>query len=570
MFSRHANEFGIRRRHEVPSSRKGDARGSGVESLDRDTEQTCPVFEAIGVDVRYGGVIRALEHVTLRVEAGQIVVLVGRNGGGKSTLLRAISGLLPYYGGSLTAGSLNFLGQPLDGCNAADRVGMGIAQVMEGRRIFVDLSVGENLRLGAFSKRHDKAFCATALDRVFTLFPVLAARRNDVAGYLSGGEQQMLAIGRAMLSDPKLLLLDEPTLGLAPLAVDKIADALRTINASGTPVLLVEQNAGMALELADVVYALDTGSVVELENSGSLAELGKIYMGSQTADRSPEQSEPASARPMDRLRTDVVPVLQVRDLSLTFGGVSALTDVSFDVHAGETLAIIGPNGAGKSSLLNCVTGSYKPVQGTVQFRGRHLVGMAPNQITSLGLGRSFQNLGVVGSMTVLQNIMLGRHSHIQGGFLSTSIGLPGTRRSEQSALEWSTTLLENLGLFDRRNEAVALLPYGLQKLVDLGRALALAPSILILDEPIAGMSQEERQEILELLRGLRTVVDNEDLAIVLVEHDMDFVMSLADRVVVMDFGRKIAQGTPSSIRENQDVIRAYLGSASPGGDGAGR
>jgi branched-chain amino acid transport system ATP-binding protein len=335
-------------------------------------------------------------------------------------------------------------------------------------------------------------------------------------------------------------------------------------------VLLVEQNAGMALELADMVYALDTGSVVELEESGSLAELGKIYMGSRTADRSPGPSGPASVKPTERLRTDVDPVLQVRDLSLTFGGVSALTDISFDVHAGETLAIIGPNGAGKSSLLNCITGSYRPIQGTVEFRGRHLVGMAPNQITSLGLGRSFQNLGVVGSMTVLQNIMLGRHSHIQGGFLSTSIGLPAARRSEQSALEWSKTLLENLGLFDRRNEPVALLPYGLQKLVDLGRALALAPSILILDEPIAGMSQEERQEILELLRGLRAVVDNQDLAMVLVEHDMDFVMSLADRVLVMDFGRKIAQGTPSSIRGNQDVIKAYLGSASPGADGVGR
>jgi branched-chain amino acid transport system ATP-binding protein len=233
------------------------------------------------VEVVYSDVIVGLRGVSLSVPDGAIVALLGANGAGKTTALRAISGLLDVHRGELRKGSITLDGERIDGLEASAIVRRGVTQVLEGRRIFVELTVEENLRAGAFSRR-DGASVRRSHDRVMELFPVLRERRSSIAGYLSGGEQQMLAIGRALMADPKLLLLDEPSLGLAPMLVRQIRDIIVDINAQGTAVLLVEQNAAMALSIASHGYVLETGRVVLDKEASVLAgddDVREFYLG---------------------------------------------------------------------------------------------------------------------------------------------------------------------------------------------------------------------------------------------------------------------------------------------------
>ena len=219
------------------------------------------MLEVANLEVVYNDVILVLRGLSLSVPDGDIVALLGSNGAGKTTTLRAVSGLLDIHDGKITKGSVTFDGQRIDGFNAASIVRLGLKQVMEGRRVFAEMTVDENLTAGSYMSRDRKAI-AEAHERVMTLFPRLAERRKQVSGYLSGGEQQMLAIGRALMTDPKLLILDEPSLGLAPLLVQQIRDIIVDINKQGVSVLLIEQNATMALSIATTGYIMETGKVV--------------------------------------------------------------------------------------------------------------------------------------------------------------------------------------------------------------------------------------------------------------------------------------------------------------------
>jgi branched-chain amino acid transport system ATP-binding protein len=248
-----------------------------------------PTLAVRNVDVVYGSAIHVLRGVSLEVPTGAVVALLGANGAGKTTLLRAVSGLLRFHRGQVTKGTVEFEGARIDGLDAAAIVRKGMAQVMEGRRIFAELTVDENLRAGAYSRR-DRRAVRTSYDRVLELFPVLADRRRSTAGYLSGGEQQMLAMGRALMAAPKLLVLDEPSLGLAPLIVQQIRDLIVEINQSGTSVLLVEQNATMALSIAHHGYVLETGVIVKDGPGSALladADIQEFYLGvGEAGDRS--------------------------------------------------------------------------------------------------------------------------------------------------------------------------------------------------------------------------------------------------------------------------------------------
>ncbi len=219
------------------------------------------MLEIANLEVVYNDVVLVLRGLSIEVRDGQIVALLGANGAGKTTTLRAITGLLDIHEGDITKGSITFEGEQVNGKDASTIVRLGIAQVMEGRRVFAEMSVDDNLRTGAVTNKNS-ANVKAAYDRVMGLFPVLAKRRKDSAGYLSGGEQQMLAIGRALMADPKLLILDEPSLGLAPMLVQQIRDIVVDINKQGTDVLLIEQNANMALSIADFGYIMETGKVV--------------------------------------------------------------------------------------------------------------------------------------------------------------------------------------------------------------------------------------------------------------------------------------------------------------------
>ncbi len=241
-----------------------------------------------GVEVFYGGAIQVLRGISIDVKVGQVVAILGANGAGKTTLLRSISGLLLYHNGRIASGTVNFAGADITGRDASANVRAGMAQVMEGRRIFSELTVDENLKAGSYTRK-DKAGIKASYDKVMTLFPRLAERHKQVAGYMSGGEQQMLAIGRALMANPRLLLLDEPSLGLAPLIVDQIFDIIRQINADGVSVLLVEQNAAKALNVADYAYVMETGRVGK-EGLGSTLladpEVKALYLGGESSTHS--------------------------------------------------------------------------------------------------------------------------------------------------------------------------------------------------------------------------------------------------------------------------------------------
>jgi branched-chain amino acid transport system ATP-binding protein len=251
-------------------------------------------------------------------------------------------------------------------------------------------------------------------------------------------------------------------------------------------------------------------------------------------------------------------LLSVDNINLRFGGVYALKDVSFDVKEGEIRSIIGPNGAGKSSMLNCINGVYTPSSGSITFKGHTFDHTGPRVMAQLGIARTFQNLALFKGMTVLENLMTGRNQKIKSNLFLQAIRVGAALSEEIAHRQVVEEIIDFLEIQAYRNSLVHQLPYGLQKRVDLGRALAMEPDLLLLDEPMAGMNMEEKQDMCRFILDIR---ENYGATIVLIEHDMGVVMDISDRVVVLDYGRKIGDGLPSEVRKNEDVIRAYLGNS---------
>lgn len=280
-------------------------------------------------------------------------------------------------------------------------------------------------------------------------------------------------------------------------------------------------------------------------------------------------SSVASTAPTVSIIPIVTPVLSVTGLSQNFGGLRALSDVDFDIYPQEIVALIGPNGAGKTTFFNCITGIYNPTEGTILAAPstptslfpngiplRKLNGLAPHLITEFGLARTFQNIRIFPSMTVLENVMVGRHCRTQAGILGAIFRDPASRKEEQDTVDRAYDLLKELALEHLWKEEARNLPYGAQRRLEIARALATDPFLVLLDEPAAGMNPQETTELKNLILGLR---ERFNLSVLLIEHDMNMVMSLSDRIVVMEYGSRIAMGTPEEIRNNPKVIRAYLG-----------
>jgi branched-chain amino acid transport system ATP-binding protein len=252
------------------------------------------------------------------------------------------------------------------------------------------------------------------------------------------------------------------------------------------------------------------------------------------------------------------PLLRVQDVGVRFGGIVALDGVSFEVMPGEIVGLIGPNGAGKTTLFNCLSRLYPCERGEIDFAGRPLARLPRHRVAALGIGRTFQNLALFRSMSVLDNVMVGSHCRTRGGFFANALRLPLVRREEAQAREKARELVRLLGLEAQAARPVADLPFGTQKRVELARALASEPKLLLLDEPASGLNHEEVGELGALIRRIR---DRLALTVLLVEHHMSLVMSISDRVLALNFGRKIAEGSPAEVRVHPEVVKAYLGAA---------
>ena len=510
-----------------------------------------------GVDVAYDKV-QVLFGVDVDIHQGEIVALLGTNGAGKSTLLKAVSGLVHPI-----AGRIMFDGHDITEATPSRTTELGIVQVPGGKAVFPTLTVAEHFKAGQWLyARQASSEVAERTDKVLEMFPRVKERWSNLAGDLSGGEQQQLAVGMAFVARPKLLVIDELSLGLAPIIVERLLDAVRAIHAEGATVVLVEQSVNVALTLASRAYFMEKGQVRFEGATADLLDRDDV-LRSVFLDRANKSMTADALKAKTRTRTAAAeaaqrkPVLEVRGLTKAFGGINAVTDVSFTVHEHEILGLIGPNGAGKTTIFDMISGHLPNNGGRIMLAGQDITGWAPEKRAAIGLGRSFQDARIFPSLTVAENIAIGLERHIEvRDHVSALFSTPAMRESETDVAFTVDDLIELMGLGAFRDKFVAELSTGSRRIVDLAMSIAHDPTVLLLDEPSSGIAQRETEALGPLLRRIR---EEAGCALLVIEHDMPLITSLSDSIVALDLGQVLMQGPPSDVLADERVVNAYLG-----------
>jgi len=537
------------------------------------------------VDVSYGQ-LQVLFGVDLDVNDGEIVALLGTNGAGKSTILKAICGL------SSSSGDISLGGQRISGRSPERIVRDGVALMPGGKAIFPTLSVTDHLRLSCWTFRKDSDRIAEDLAEVHRLFPILEQRAGQLAGDLSGGEQQQLALAMTLLLRPRVLLIDELSLGLAPLVVASLCEVVRQLNADGMTVVVVEQSVNVALTLAERAVFMEKGTVRFEGPTRELLErpdlLRSVFIegaGGADGDDGPEDpadevlaaidlsglqssgTAAAAAVGSDASGTDRRPtVLRCRDVTKRFGGVQALSHVNLAVHAGEIVGLIGQNGAGKTTLMDCISGFHRldcgsngggSNGGAIIFRGVDVTEWNPAERARSGMGRTFQEARLFPSLTVSETLAVAcERSVANRSLVADATRLPASYLAEDDTMARVRELTGMLGLDRYAHTPTSVLSTGTRRIVELGCLLAEEPVLMLLDEPSAGVAQRETEALGPLLRRIR---DHTGAAMLVIEHDMPLLSGLCDRLVAMELGSVIVSGAPSDVLEHPAVIASYLG-----------
>lgn len=519
------------------------------------------------LDVGYDGV-QVLFHVDFEIDEGEIVALLGTNGAGKSTLLKAISGVI-----EATNGAIVFDGRDMTYAPPNEVAGRGVVQVPGGAGVFPSLTVAENLRLAGWLHRRDRKRTRDGIDHVLSLFPVLRERLDELAGNLSGGQQQMLTLGMAFVTRPRLLMIDELSLGLAPAVIEQLLPIVHEIRAAGTTIILVEQSVNLALTLAETAYFMEKG---EIRFHGPTAELlsrpdvlrsvfleGAATVGSANGNGAAARSVAVNGANGARGDTDAAapPRLELREISKSFGGLSALHDVALTVGPREIVGFLGPNGAGKTTLFDVVSGFLAADTGVIVLDD----GTGPRDITRLnaaararlGLGRSFQDGRLFPALSVAETVAVALERRVEvRDPIAAALHLPSVADSELHIRERVEQLLELLGITDFRDKLTRELSTGSRRVVDLACVLAHEPSVLLLDEPSSGIAQREAEALGPLLLRIR---DETGACLLVIEHDVPLLLSIADRIVALDLGEVVTAGPPNDVVNDPRVVASYLG-----------
>jgi branched-chain amino acid transport system ATP-binding protein len=532
-----------------------------------------PILSCRDIDMAYGPV-QILFGVDFDVEEGEVVALLGTNGAGKSTLLKGICGLVRPKRGTVT-----FKGENITKLPADVTARKGISLMPGGKGVFPTLSVAENLRMASWLIRDDHERIELARQEVLSLFPVLAERYNQMAGNLSGGEQQMLALGSALMTRPEVLMIDELSLGLAPTIVGQLLEVVEEVHARGTTIVIVEQSVNVALNLAKRAVFMEKGEVrfegpaAELLDrpdilrsvfiagaaTPEVAEAALHVDGHESKSRPAGQNELAELEPPERpgIEPDAKVVLGCEDVVKRFGGITAVDYVTLEVRQGEIVGLIGHNGAGKTTLMDCISGFLVLDRGRIRLRGIDVTDWAPNERAKGAMGRSFQDALLFPTLTVAETIAIARERHlVSRDMFAAALQLPASYESELAVAAAVDELIELMGLGAYRQKLTGELSTGTRRIVDLACILAQDPRVLLLDEPSAGVAQKETEALGPLLRRIR---ERTGCAILIIEHDMPLVSGLCDRLVALELGGVIAEGPPAEVLAHPAVIASYLG-----------